>query len=474
MIDSERYTNSQLLDFFQSRLSGMSSESKMRYRKTLRELDLFLTGHNLCLADISESMMADWCVELSYRGLAQSTITRHLNCLSSMAKAAFEAGLLKSCNAPRALAETLTANTAVQPPLMSGAVLDACIAVVRRASKRDTGSGNDVFTDLFLFSLLNGAPELGTIARLKRDDTDGYSEASRAILSRNAENRRRYIFDLRQTLLTARQLKADITAGVQAAFSHAIAIPGLDPDELARSIWAACAMKCGLTASEALAYAGGSASYAVPEYCTPASVLAEGKKAWIEAVESLILGGKPEWYAMHIRKGVAFDELRKEICEKIRPCPDLFYPCETITKLRGGKKIEEEQPFIDRTAFFRSHQKNVLPMFAVIGDKAWCYRVSASPGSPYARIPQHDMARFQRAIGVFTPDVEIHPLGGLVPKPGESVIMVMNGFSDRVGIVERVINKECGSAIFQVRLDTDMGYEFRICVDARQIERILG
>ena len=215
-------------------------------------------------------------------------------------------------------------------------------------------------------------------------------------------------------------------------------------------------------------------SYAVPEFCHKAAIHPDNKDWWINTVNATLLHDMPQWYAMHLRKGVTFEDVRKDILDKVRPIPELFYPCETIVRLTGNRKNVDEQPFIAKTVFFKSHPENERPMFKSIGEKAWCYRVLSVPGSPYAVIPRRDMERFQRAIGVFTPDVEITPLGALAPKPGESVIVVKAGFGNRTGEVEEVINKGCGSAIFRVKLTTDNGYEFRINVDERQIERIIA
>ncbi len=467
------YSNKQFLEFFRSKLSAVSHESGMRYRKTLSELELFLVGHHIQFADLSEMMMADWATELLYRGLAVSTVTRHLNSLNSMVKDAAKEGMMELNNAPRSVAKSLSELSAL-PLLLDGSVFENTLSLLRSALKEHVDSKYNVFHDIVLFSMLNGALSLDKIAHLRKENLRDYDGYSLSILMRNVSNRRDYIFDLRQSMLTSRQLKSAISSGVFSAFKSGFEKSGFDPDEFVRSLWTACAIRSGLLASEALGYVGGSASYSIPGFCTPASVSADGKDAWISTVNAMLTSEMPKWYVMQMRRGVSYDELRKEICDKIRPCPVLYYPCETILKERGNKKVSEERPFISRTVFFRSYPENVMPMFSIIGDKAWCYRVLGVSGSPYAVIPQRDMERFQRAIGVFTSEVEIHPLNELLPKPGETVILIKAGFGNRPATVEDVIKNECGSAIFRVKFDTDNGYEFRIDVDARQLERIVG
>lgn len=448
----------------------MSAESKMRYRKTISELDLFLTGHHLHLADISHVMVADWAVEMLIRALSVSTVSRHLNCLSGLLKSAAQESMMEPVDAPRSISKALSDRKTSLPPLIDGRAYNGMLSRMRGILKKTEGF--HVFEDMFLLSILEGALPLETLTNMRREDVSGFTGAGRMIVERNQSPRRDFVFDLRQSYLTPRQLSSSVAEGIRSLFSGTVIKDTVDPDGLMRSIWVACAVRNGLTASEAMGYAGGDAPYAVSGFCSPAKVESDNRRQWINAVNSVLLHDMPRWYAMHLRRGVKFDDLRKEILEKFRPVPELFYPCETIVKHTGNRKIVEEQPFISRTAFFRSHPENVAPLFSAIGDKAWCYRETGIPGSPYAVIPQRDMERFQGAVGVFTPDVEIRPLGQLSPKPGESVIVVKAGFGNRTGEVEEIVNKESGTAIFRVKLTTDSGYEFRIDVDERQLERL--
>lgn len=473
MFDNKGYSNRQFLEFFRSRLSGPKSESSMRYRKTLSELESFLIGHRLQFADLSETMMADWTTELLGRGLAVSTVKRHLNSLNGMVKDAVKGGMMQPNDSARTISKSLSELKSL-PILLNSSTFETILSILRNAMKEQDDNKYNVFIDMVLFSILNGALPLDKVSRLRKEDIKEYDGEGLAILMRNMSARRDYIFDLRQSMLTARQLKASVASGVLSAFKLQFDNSGFEPDEFVRSMWAACAIRSGLSASEALGHVGGTASYSIPGFCRPAPVTDDSRKAALFAVNAVVGSEMPKWYVMQMRRGVVYDELRKDICDKIRPCPLLYYPCETIMRQRGNKKTVEERPFIDRIVFFRCIPDNVLPMFRVIGDKAWCYRVMGVPGTPYAVIPQRDMERFQRAVGVFTSEVEIHPLNELTPKPGESVILIKAGFGNRTATVEDIIKNDCGSAIFRVKLDTDNGYEFRIDVDARQLERIIG
>ncbi len=460
MTAPKRHTNREFFDFFRSRLSDLSAETASKYSRTISDLDCFLTGHRLSRSDISPAMVADWAAELFRQGLAVNTVVRHLNILSALIKSAAKKDLLTPDDSPRQLAKFL-GDKKIQHSTF--------IPVLREILKKQ--SDLNVYEDLLLFSLVNGALPVEEVAMIKKGDTDKYNnEVSRLIITRNQSPRREYVFDLRQSYATPRQIRSAIAEGLKPLWEK-IEIPvNADPHDAVRSLWAACAMSGGATASEALGRLQGPAPYSLPEFCIPANDTGD-TRLWDNAVHSMIAHDLPVWYAMHLRKGVDFDDLRKEIADRVRPVPELFYPSETVKRRVGNKTVFEEHPFISRTAFFKSRQENILPMFALIGDKAWCYRVTNTPGAPYAAISSRDMRRFQAAIGVFTPDIEIHPLGELTPHPGESVIIIKAGFENREGEVEEVIS-DGSTTLFRIKLSTDQGYEWRMDLDARQIQPI--
>ncbi len=243
-------------------------------------------------------------------------------------------------------------------------------------------------------------------------------------------------------------------------------------EDLSASIWVALAIRSGATASEALGCIGRTASYSVSAFCSASDTAIQHKEMWQNAIEMLVTHELPKWYVMRLRRGVRFNEIQKEISDKIHPMPELFYPVETIKKKLGSKTALFEQPFISQAVFFKSYPENVLPMFAVIGDKAWCFRVSNNIDAPYAVIPQSEMQCFQRAIGVFSADADIQPLGTLTPKPGETVILIQAGYDNREAKVEEVLESDCGTVLFRVKFTTDYGYDWRATVDARQVEQI--
>ncbi len=466
----KRHTNREIFDFFRSRLTGLSMESACKYRRTISEFDCFLAGHSLSVQELSTTMMGDWATELLRQGLSESTVIRHLNIVNSLVRSAAQKGFMLPNDAPRTIAKALENTADGDPFLLDERCFTDCLQRLRSLAKGTESAC--IYGDILLISLLEGGRSLNDIIFIKKEDGSGYDALSRAIIERNISPKREYVFDLRQSRMTAGQLRAVVYSGVLQLFREIIPLSiSIDPEAFVRSLWVSCMIRGGATASEALYQAGGTAPYAVPSFCIPGREHGSNSQSWKAAVSPMLGQEMPRWYAMHMRRKVSYEELAGAISERIRPVPELFYPVETIRKRIGDKMTVDKQPFISHTVFFRSNPEKVKSMFGIIGDKAWCYRVSNSPGSPYAVISDEDMRRFQGAIGVFTPDIEIHRLGELTPKPGETVIIIKAGYGNRTGTVREVISKKCGSTIFRVELSTEHGYEWREEFDARQIER---
>ncbi|MDE5919446.1 MAG: phage integrase SAM-like domain-containing protein, partial [Duncaniella sp.] len=129
MTETKRHTNREHIDFFQSRLDTLSPETAVKYRRTISELDLFLTHHSLQLADLNPTMTADWACHLLRKGLSKSTVTRHLNILSTLAHSSARQGLTTSTDAPRALARRLADTTL--PPLINEHTFKLCLDRLR-------------------------------------------------------------------------------------------------------------------------------------------------------------------------------------------------------------------------------------------------------------------------------------------------------------------------------------------------------
>ena len=90
-----------------------------------------------------------------------------------------------------------------------------------------------------------------------------------------------------------------------------------------------------------------------------------------------------------------------------------------------------EEALIPDILFVRTRVSRLQPLLARVSDLAWCYRTTSERG--YARIPDCEMQAFQLAIGIFTPETDVRPLGTVPPRPGQQVVVIGGPFAGRSG-----------------------------------------
>lgn len=457
-------------EVFQSRLAGLSADSLAKYRRSLLSLEAFMNGHGLTETDLSSKIVDDWTCDLLRQDKARTTIIRNLNVLSSVLKGTQEANLKEAASRARELARRFESSAPATPPLLQERVFNIFLTLFQAWLK---GVGTpDVYRDIVLVSLMQGCLPLRDVAMIRKDSVYGFSGLTAMLLERNISTKRGYVFDLRQSYQTPRQVEKGISDTLLDKFGKYVGVEGFDADELIRSIWVAMAMRCGATASVAFGCVEGAAGYSVPDFVSPSPEDRFDSDRWGRAVGMLLEQDAPRWYAMQMRRGVSFEELQKEIAAEIRPMPTLFYPCQNIARNAHNRRVLKTQPFITQTVFFRMSPDGVLPMFAKIGDKAWCYRLFNSPEAPYAVIPRQEMQRFQSAIGQFTSDMEIHPIGEIAIKPEDKVVLLMADFYNQEGKVAKVVTEEGGTTIYRVVFRDNSGFEWTVNADTRQLKPV--
>ncbi|MDE7141702.1 MAG: hypothetical protein K2O33_02255 [Muribaculaceae bacterium] len=315
---------------------------------------------------------------------------------------------------------------------------------VTRLADRQTGELS-VATDLLLFSLLNRGMDLSDVARLKRSDLDAFGLESRRVAARHTEPRRKYVFPLGQSVKTDKQLDDYVGRLVSRLLVYRnIELPGTASDA-ARCYWAYAAMRFGASGGMVVGTLGRRpAGMPVLGLCEHGGEIpAEHQDALAQAVAALFVDNPNNWYAMRLRPGVKFSSLERRFDElgDLVMRPELFYPCDEIARRVRKRLVYEQKPVLPDIVFFKSRVTDILPMFAKIGDIAWCYKHDGS----YAAIPKGAMERFQRTIGKFTPDYEVGPAGAIELRKGDRVVVVGGPFAgqegeilDEPGIIYRI------------------------------------
>lgn len=207
----------------------------------------------------------------------------------------------------------------------------------------------------------------------------------------------------------------------------------------------------------------------------PRSISAAEAGNIMAQVAGRINGRTPRWYVMKLRTGVTPDDVRRRLEASLpRLLPELtfYYPTRTVVKKVKNRNVRTEEPYLPGILFFRAYPERLEAIARHTGGEGWIFRTSNSPGSPYAAISLAEMAKFQRHIGLFTPDVEMQlvDLGGSVDV-GHSVRIVGGDvFEGQEGIVTGVLHHN-GRNVYSVRLTQSLFIKWNeIEVDGALVE----
>lgn len=434
LIEIKALSCSDLLDFFGVKTDSMSDTSVSDYRKAVASLRNFISSESGS-SPISQVVIEDWLVYMSFRGIAIKTALHYLDLISSLYGMAVNDGLAVSSDMfakTKARVRQLSADS--WKPLVAQNDFSRMLNLTKTAYRQ---SGElALASDILLFSLINNAMPIGQIALLKKEDLHRFPNVCLTIAERHISPKRKYIFPLDQTKKTPRQLETY----TEQLVGHLLDLRNIrildDVRETVMSYWAFAALQCGISASDVVGILGCPPS-GIPSLsiCSQTEDCSESRTSHIRnAVSGVFLENPPRWYAMRLRPGVKFDTMEERVSAlgaNIRR-PDFFYPCNEIAKRIKKKLVYEQRPILPDIVFFKSRATDVQPLFAKIGDLAWCY----TNGGSYASIPYHAMEQFQKAIGKFTPDYELGPVGSIPLRKGDRIVVVGGPFMGLEGEIQ--------------------------------------
>ena len=489
--------------------------------------------------------LSDWLVGLWLLSTPFSTASLYLDIISALYGSAVKAGQLPPTEIFTLIKTDLKT---LGPDGWKKGIDEEIFTRALRLTKNAAHLVADdaIAADLVILSLTGGLTPLDRLALLKREDLVGThgscvrrkSFTSDEVLSLIITNiprgngRRRYLFPLRQSERTPKQLSAHISRIVNALFKRARLPQATDAFQTVEALWAYAALRTGIPASAIVGYLG-HAPLGLPvlklcnistlreapilrsRYCEADTAKPTLRSRYCEAdtfrsIGSVFLDNPPAWYAMSLRPGVRFTQ----VCRRIQllskpntaqrahtepsapilraPLVDtpfsslqLFYPCEEIARAIGKKIVIKQRPFIHSVVFFKAKLTDIGPLFACIGDLAWCYKETARPGAPYAHISQQQFELFQRTIARFTPDYEVASTGELQLKKNDRVEIVGGLFAGHEatfegleaprppegGASEPESTPSSGgrgaSTVYRLNIIGDNGIEWRISLDSR-------
>lgn len=462
----------QLLNIFQSKAESASGPTAANYRKAVICLRSFIVSRPPCASptdlSITTKFLEDWFIFMFFRGLTAKTSLHYFDLIAGLANKEITDGelIIRFRNIKARIKEIASEKWRM---LVTEESFKRLVNLTKLADRQQDEAG--LYTDILLFSLLNCGMDISAIAKLQCEDIHKYNLACQKIAERHISSKRKYVFPLEQSRKTPRQIEKTLSEKLsQLLGARNIMIIG-NIQECIRSYWAYAALKCGVL-PEMIIKALGHSPIGLPilAICSERkeAVSAEQKQLLSDSVTDLFIGNPPNWYAMRLRPGIKFDRLKERIadCKNEIVTPELFYPCQEIAKKLDRKLVFEKRPIIPDIVFFKSCVTDILPLFHKIGDLAWCYR----NGDTYASIPQAAMETFQKAIGKFTPDYEIGPVGSIALRPGDRIVVVGGAFTGKEGeIIGQSLNEN--GVIYRIMLWGDNNnIEWR-ANDSRLIEK---
>lgn len=506
---------------FRSALKNVGDSARKSYSKALISLESFMRAYTLQYESLSTRLLADWLITLYLDGHTLSTLTLYLNAISSLNATQY---IVKSASSTKANDETAPNYTLLRATLKS--ISNDSSSKKSSSRQRVTASPSSVtetipsslLRDLYKTAVIAGGISIESAARLRKSNLPDFPEEIAELTAPYIDSRRRYLFPLDQSNYTPRQLAHRLAEAYANASSQQLrTLP--TPAES----WFRKALQLGATPSEAIAALGRNPLLGTPQApiirlldCVSKSTTEDAwntemqEKYGIDAQESAqrlralvaeaVTDNPLHWYAMHLRQGVTLQELQERLdqifalplentktlsAQSPRPgssastvetprsklITEIFYPTHKVAERTPKGIRHHEEPLLPGILFFRARLTDLLPLFRQIGDIAWCYRDPSRRDRGYAPIPDRQMQAFQLAIGIFTEETTVAPLGTIMPRPGQKILILGGPLAGHTATFQKTKEIPPSSQVlYRLTLPGINGIEWQADLDPRILE----
>jgi hypothetical protein len=459
-----------LLELLESRLTGSHTGTDVLCRKSVASLRQYLSTRadsDPALAELATAIRG-WQTDMERRGIKPLTQRRYVESLRALYNKAVAQGLAETDGVFNQVLAALHGGGApavrpqreAAPPTVH---VDCLRQLVQRAPSRNREL--DLMRDVFVYSLYHAGLEPEAIPALTASPTGRDCAQAAAIVERYAAPRRKYLFPLSQGRTTDHRIALTLQARIPAVLTY-LGYPEAVPftRQAVRALWTEVARRCRIPDADIRAALGEADD--------------EVRDEVLGTVADYLNDSTPQWYAMKLRRGVTPDDIQCRLADEPtradRPL-QTYYPCEEITRRVGKKLKHTTRAYISEVLFFRVPFYEILPLFRLIGDMAWCYRTANTPGAPYAVI--HDLDRFQRCVGQLTPDMQVEPLDDADLGVGQTVRITggcMEGYEGQIFSLPKADGATTDSTkrLFKLKLISDKGLKITVDIPEYYIEKL--
>lgn len=455
MLDTPQNSTISPIDFFRVKaLEAATEKTRENLLRAVETLSAFAGDSDISFDSFNGAMLGEMVAHLLFRGYTPKTIANNvLKRLATLYNKAVDEGPAHPAGSFRELQNALVSDkTTVLLPTLDPDTFAGLQAIYR--TDYQASPTLQLAKDILLFAIYMGGMSLDDIARYRKDSYTGEDENIISIISRYSRPRNKYLFPLDQIHSTPRQMQHRLLSLIQPLLSrHGLIIPADMPHPIF-SLWSNAAMACGIPASDIAACLGTRSKEILLTAFAEPSALTSGEIERIRSTVSTTLTHNPlHWYAMHLRRNVAFADVTSRLSESGISLAETYYPMEEIVRRAGRKKIFERRPVISWLVFFRARRTDLDSLYRAIGDLAWGYRVSHTPASPYAIVSDTEVRSYQEAIGTLSPSTILLPNDAGELRSGDHVVILggeMNGLQGRF-ITAR--GTASGATVYRIRLD---------------------
>ena len=432
------------------------------------------TIHHVTLEDA----LRLWTAQLFRKGHSRQTVKRYLQSLRTVYESLCTqqspsspfAEILSEVNST----DTVTAESPAPTPT----------ARILATTTRRISDVQRLYLDAFLYMVylrgMNAADLLKQ--RCTAIDTTGIPSQALNLSEAHRAPRRRSLFPF-----SKEETPANLLQKIDAVVNSILPRPAINvTDDTSATLWIEAALGCGIRCEDVRRCIDKlPASHSWMRFIKP-SALSDNEIADITTtVADHINPDRAHWYAMKMRQGVTPSDINAAIRHAYSDTPveSTFYPCEEIARRTGHKLTYQGVPLIADILFFRIRQADITTLFSHIGHLAWCYRDGGKSGGPYSVIPDADMLRFQRNIGIFSTAYDFTPIGTHSIADGQRVRITGGPLAGYEGIVHKLVSTapdndpitpegtKCAPIrVFQLAILGNLGIEWTASIDERLLE----
>lgn len=351
----------------------------------------------------------EWVVDLLLDNYKITTVRRYLSTLSNQYRQ-WEGHTADGLTALNQLSATL--DTLGQPRL--DIVRNNAKLISRIVTRATSGSKDSYLAAIFLYLLYEPTVTIADIIALKFSSFDSDCPQLVDIVERQRLSRpgAQYVFPLNQGQKRPGQIQRELTADIATMLRNAgMRFAESFSRQDITAMWIDRALHAGISPVDLRSILSTvPPAYDFLQLLTYAPIDQRQTARIKNRIADSINDHTIRWFVMKLRGTVTPSDIEQQLQHDIPGILrhiSFYYPTRRLMYLAGKKRQHRYVPYLPGILFFRTHRDNLPVIFRHIGALAWCYRTSATPGSPYTTINIGEMKQFQRHIGQFTPDVEM-------------------------------------------------------------------